>query len=307
MVTRGTGRSAEAQAFFEEFSGSLLTTPRAENLAQYRIDARQDFEPYVRRALSRHQVDIEDIEIDGIPCKQVTAPEWSAENGICIQYAFGGGAVGGSPYEDLIITIPLARYTRSRILMVDYRLAPEDPYPAAQQDMVRVYASLLDHYGADRLVVSGESAGGNLALALLQHIRDQKMAMPCCAALLSPWCDLTGQGDSHLFNDNRDPTLNNEWVDIAAALYANGTPLDDPAISPLFAEMHDLPVTIITTGSCDLLLSECLRLARKMRAAGVTCDLRVWEGMWHVFEFYNDLPESEQSILEIAEFIRVHT
>jgi len=307
MVNRGTGRSAEAQAYFEAFSGSLISTPRSENLAQYRIDTRQDNEPYVRRAISRHQVDIDDIEIDGIACKQITPPDWSAENGICIQYAFGGGAVGGSPYEDLIITIPLARYTRARILSVDYRLAPEHPYPAAQQDMALVYAQLLDQYGAHRLVLSGESAGGNLALALLLQIRDQKMALPRCAALLSPWCDLTGQGDSHLFNDNRDPTLNNEWVDIAAALYANGHALDSPGISPLFAEMNDLPATIITTGSCDLLLSECLRLAQKMRAAGVTCDLRVWEGMWHVFEFYNDLPESEQSIIEIAEFIRAHT
>ena len=307
MVTRGTGRSAEAQAFFEEFSGSLMSAPRSENLSQYRIDTREGFEPYVRRAMCRHQVEIEDIEIDGIACKQITPPDWSAENGVCIQYAFGGGAVGGSPYEDLIVTIPLARYARARILSVDYRLAPEHPYPAAQQDMVRVYAQLLDQYGAHRLVLSGESAGGNLALALLHHIRDQKMAMPRCAALLSPWCDLTGQGDSHLFNDNRDPTLNNEWVDIAAALYADGHALDDPGISPLFAEMKDLPATIITTGSCDLLLSECLRLSRKMRAAGVTCDLRVWEGMWHVFEFYNDLPESEQSIMEIAEFICAHT
>jgi acetyl esterase/lipase len=307
MVTRGTGRSVEAQAFFEEFSGSLLSIPRSENLPQYRIDSRQDFEPYVRRALGRHQVEIEDIEIDGIACKQITPPDWSVEKGVCIQYAFGGGAVAGSPYEDLIITIPLARYSGARIYSVDYRLAPEHPYPAAQQDMARVYLHLLNQYGAHRLVIGGESAGGNLALALLHHIRDQKMEMPGCAALLSPWCDLTAQGDSHLFNDNRDPTLNNDWVDIAAALYANGHALDDAGISPLFAAMHDLPATIITTGSCDLLLSECLRLARKMRAAGVTCDLRVWEGMWHVFEFYNDLPESEQSIIEIAEFIRVYT
>jgi monoterpene epsilon-lactone hydrolase len=306
MSSGKTGRSAEAQAFFEEFSGVKLKTPDVENLHQYRIDSREDFEPYIQRALNRYQVDIEDIQINGIPCKQITAPGWSPKDGLCIQYAYGGGAVAGSPYEDQIVTIPLAQFSNTRIVSVDYRLAPEHPYPAATQDMARVYDALLDRYGADRLAVCGESAGGNLTLALLLHLRDQKLAMPRCAALLSPWCDLSSQGDSHLFNDNRDPTLNNEWVDLAAALYANGRPLDDPGISPLFAEMNDLPPTIITTGSCDLLLSGCLRLARKMRAANVPCDLRVWEGMWHVFEFYNDLPESEQSIIEIAEFIRAH-
>ncbi len=189
--------------------------------------------------------------------------------------------------------------------MVDYQLSPEHPYPAPQQDMRKVYPELLRRYGAARLVVGGESAGGNQALGLMQHFRDQGLALPRCAFLFSPWCDLNNQGDSHAFNDGRDPTLNTPWVDVATDWHADGHPLDDPGISPLYGDMKDLPACIITTGSRDLLLSQCLRLARKMRAAGVSCDLRVNEGMWHVFEFY-PIPEAGQSLGEVAAFIKAH-
>jgi acetyl esterase/lipase len=171
--------------------------------------------------------------------------------------------------------------------------------------MHQVYPALLDKYGAHRLVVSGESAGGNQVLGLLQFARDHGLVLPRCAALFSPWCDLANQGDSHIFNDGRDPTLDNAWVDIAAAWHAGGTPLDDPGLSPIHGEMRGLPPCIITTGSRDLLMSQCLRLAQKLRAAGVECDLRVWDGLWHVFEFY-PIPEAELSIAEVADFIRRH-
>ena len=189
--------------------------------------------------------------------------------------------------------------------MVDYRLSPEHPYPEPQRDMRRVYPELLAQYGASRLVVSGESAGGNQALGLLQHILEQQLEMPSCAVLLSPWCDLSNSGDSHVFNYDRDPTLNNAYVDNASSLHANGHPLDDPGISPLYGDMHGLPPCMITSGSRDLLLSQCLRLAQKLRAAGVDCDLRVSEGMWHVFEFY-PVPEARESIREIVKFIEAH-
>ena len=120
-------------------------------------------------------------------------------------------------------------------------------------------------YGAARIAVSGESAGGNQALGLLHHLRDQGMPLPACAALLSPWCDLANQGDSHDFNDDRDPSLSRPWVDIAAGLHAAGHALDDPGISPLHGDMRGLPPVMITTGSRDLLLSQALRLAQPGR------------------------------------------
>jgi acetyl esterase/lipase len=281
---------------------AVVPLPDLDGLPRYREDVRAGFEPWVQSALAAFSGEIEDIEVAGIPCKQLTPDNWSGAGGTCIQYAYGGGYIGGSCHEDLIIAAPLAQLSESRIVMVDYRLSPEHPYPAPQQDMRQVYPELLAKYGAARLVVCGESAGGNQALGLLQHVRDRGLPLPRCAALFSPWCDLRNQGDSHLFNDGRDPTLSTPWTDIAAGWHANGHALDDPGISPLHGDMKDLPACIVTTGSRDLLLSQCLRLARKMRSAGVSCDLRVHEGMWHVFEFY-PIPEAEQSLREVAEFI----
>ena len=171
--------------------------------------------------------------------------------------------------------------------------------------MQQVYPALLEQYGANRLVVSGESAGGNQAVALMQSARNQGMPMPACAVLFSPWVDLTNNGDSHIFNDGRDPSLNNAWVDSATAMHANGIDPGNPGISPIFADMRGLPPCIITTGTRDLLLSQCLGLAQKLRAADVDCDLRVWEGMWHVFEFYA-ISEAQTSLQEVSAYIQAH-
>jgi acetyl esterase/lipase len=305
MTGRKADMSAAAADLYAELQSAGLAVPELDNLEQYRKDVRSGFDDYVRAAVETFQGEIRDIEVAGIPCKQLTPRHWSNADGRCIQYAYGGGYVSGSSYEDLIIAAPLAQLCEARIVMVDYRLSPEHPYPAPQQDMHQVYPELLARYGAARLVVCGESAGANQALGLMQQVRDLGLAMPGCAALFSPWCDLNNQGDSHIFNDGRDPTLSNLWTDIAASWHANGQALDDPGISPLYGDMHDLPPCIITTGSRDLLLSQCLRLAQKMRAAGVTCDLRVNEGMWHVFEFY-PIPEARRSIREVADFIKSH-
>ena len=171
--------------------------------------------------------------------------------------------------------------------------------------MQQVYQSLIKTYGSERLIVSGESAGGHQALGVMQYALTQGLALPACAILFSPWVDLTNQGDSHQFNDARDPTLNNAWVDSAAEMHAAGADLSDPGISPINGNLSGLPPCLITTGSRDLLLSQCLRLADGLHTAGVPCDLRVWEAMWHVFEFY-PIPEARQSLAQVADFIHAH-
>ncbi len=301
------GMSPQARAFIERLKGEAITLPSADNILQYRLDTRASYEPTVKRAIEKYALEIEAIHIDGTPCLQINPSDWSAHDGLCILYCYGGGMVEGGPYEDLIITTGLAHHLSARVVSVDYRLAPEHPYPAAQQDVTRVYAVLLDDYGASRLALAGESSGGNLALALMVQLRDQKIDLPLCAALFSPWVDLSSRGDNLEINDDRDPTLNTAWVNAAASLYAPNQALDDPAISPLYAELNGLPPIIISTGSRDLLLSGCLSLARKLRDSGVDCDLRVWEGLWHVFEFYDEIPEAAQSIREMADFIRAHS
>ena len=303
MSERDADISAEARALYRELCDAGLQIPTLDTLPAYREAVRAGFEANVQAAIADFDGDIETIDIDGVPCRQLTPRGWNAERDDCIYYAYGGGYVSGSTHEDQVLAAPLASRANARVVMVEYRLSPEHPYPAPQQDMRRAYPAMLARYGANRLVVSGESAGGNQALGLLQFARDQGLQLPRCAALFSPWCDLANRGDSHAFNDGRDPTLDNAWVDRAAAWHGAGATLDDPGISPLYGELHDLPPCIVTTGSRDLLLSQCLRLAQRLHAAGVTCDLRVWEGMWHVFEFY-PIPEAQRSVAEVAAFIR---
>ncbi len=304
MAGREADISSAAARVLAELQAAGLAVPTAENLPGYRSDTRAGFEASVRFAIDAFEGDIEDTRVADIACKQVTPEGWS-EDGIVALYAYGGGYVSGSPFEDLVVALPLATHSGARIVMVDYRLSPEHPYPLPQQDMYRVYSALLENHGAERLALCGESAGGNQVLGLLLRLRDEGRDMPFCAAVLSPWCDLTNRGDSHVFNDGRDPSLNGRWVDLAAGLHANGHPLDDPGISPLYGNLAGLPPVMITTGSRDLLLSQCLRLAQRLRAAGTVCDLRVWEGLWHVFEFY-PIPEAETSIREIAAFVLAH-
>jgi monoterpene epsilon-lactone hydrolase len=305
MTERYAGMSDEAAACYQQMLDEGMTIPERDNLQAYRDEIRAGFEAFVQAALAGFEGRIEMLEIDGVACRQITPAGWQADSGRCMLYAYGGGYVSGSTHEDQIIAVPLARLAGVRIVMPEYRLSPEHPYPAPQQDMRRVYAALLEHYDAARLIVGGESAGSNQALGLMHYARDRGLALPRCAVLLSPWCDLANQGDSHIFNDGRDPTLDNTWVDRAAAWHAGDTALDDPGLSPLHGDMSGLPPCIITTGSRDLLMSQCLRLAARLRAAGVECDLRVWDGLWHVFEFY-PIPEAQRSLAEIAAFIEAH-
>ncbi|MGD2172028.1 MAG: alpha/beta hydrolase [Gammaproteobacteria bacterium] len=294
--------SKDAARILEELEAESTGLPEREDLPRYRRETREKYRPWVEDALAAFDGEIKDIEINGVSCKQLTPAGWSQQTDACIQYAYGGGYISGSSYEDLIIAAPLAEHSNCRIIMVDYRLSPEHPYPAPQQDMQRVYPILLDVYGHQRLAVCGESAGGNQALGLLLHIRNNGLMMPACAALLSPWCDLADPHDE----EGRDPTLDKNWVETAAAWHAAGQPLDDPGISPIYGDLSGLPPTLITSGGRDLLLGMSRRLAEKMQDAGVDCRLEVRDGLWHVYEFY-PIPEAGQSIREIADYIHNHT
>ena len=305
MTRRMADMSSAAARLYQDLRDAGLEIPTRESLGTYRTALRDGSAAPIQAVVESFDGVIEMVDVNGIRCRQLTPCGWRSEHDRVILYAYGGGYVSGSTSEDQVITAPLAQRSGARIIMVEYRLSPEHRYPLPQQDMRQVYTALLAQYGAARLIVSGESAGGNQALGLMQHARDHGQALPRCAVLFSPWCDLANQGDSHIFNDARDPTLNNAWVDIAAGWHAGDCPLDDPGLSPIHGDMRGLPPCVITTGSRDLLLSQCLRLAAKLHAAGVKCDLRVWDGLWHVFEFY-PIPEAGLSILEIAEFIRAH-
>lgn len=239
------------------------------------------------------------ITIGNVPCLELVpageALAWS------ILYGFGGGFVQGSPVEDLPIAAPLCAATGARTIIPDYRLAPEHPWPAAVDDGFAVYRELARHPFA----IVGESAGGNLALALMQRAKATGVRLPGAAALMSPWCDLGNAGDSVTFNDGRDPSLavQSSWT--AARHYAGENSLADPGISPIHGAFDaGFPPIIVTTGTRDLHLSQAVRLSRVLTDCGVRAQLQVWEGLWHVFEWYDHLPEAKDSIRQIAAHLK---
>lgn len=254
--------------------------------------------PGGKRLAAALNVQITEGQVAGVPVQWVTPADLRHDH--ILLYFFGGGHITGSPDEDLSITARLAHYMGARVCAPHYRLAPEHPFPAARDDAVAVYADLA---AKGPIALAGESAGANLALALMGQITTR----PSAIALMSPWCDLTHQGDTITTLDGIDPSLDlTHQLQHMARAYAGGRALSDPEISPLFASVQGFPPTIITTGTRDLLLSDAARLSTKLRGAGVPVDLRVFEGMWHVFEYYPDLPEADLSTRGIAEFLTNH-
>lgn len=253
------------------------------------------------RAVESHGVTCADTEIAGITCMRVTPSVERDQRQIL--YLFGGGFIQGSPFEDLPITAALAAETGATIIAPQYRLAPEHPFPAALDDVTAVGQALLSKH--PETLLAGESAGGNLALALVHRLRGQRHVVPRAIAALSPAVDLDHLGDSQIAD--RDPVLHLSRSGDVRAAYLGNTDARQPDVSPIYGKFDpSFPPTLVTTGTRDLLLSGCARLARVMREAGAPIDLRIWEGMWHVFEYYPNIPEADASLSEIATFLDGH-
>jgi acetyl esterase/lipase len=191
-----------------------------------------------------------------------------------------------------------------RALAVDYRLAPEHPFPAALEDCLGAYRWLLKGVSLPRnLVIAGDSAGGNLTLATLLSLRDAGDPLPTAAVCLSPATDLEGTGES--FWTKRDPVQTPGFVLAMVRHYANGLDLRTPLVSPHYADLRGLPPLLIHAGGDEMLLSDATRLADKARAAGVEVNLEVWPRMWHVWHLLApSLPEARQAIDAICAFVR---
>ena len=287
-----------AQAFLTKAQPLTMMDTSPGPMAQRRREIYDAVAPGGKRLAADLGVQVTEGQVAGVPVQWVTPADLRHDH--TLLYFFGGGHITGSPDEDLSITARLAHYMGARVCAPHYRLAPEHPFPAAREDAVAVCRDLV---AKGRIALAGESAGANLVLALLGQIT----TMPQAVALLSPWCDLTHQGDTITTLDGIDPSLDfTNQLQHMAREYAGGRALSDPEISPLFAPVQGFPPTIITTGTRDLLLSDAARLSTKLRGAGVTVDLRVFEGMWHVFEYYPDLPEADLSTRGIAEFLTNH-
>jgi len=294
-----TQLSQEAAAFMARFPRSDERTDFT-RIADIRTETRAGFSPASMRAIERHQLVRDDIEVAGVPCERVASSVAGTASGRCL-FVFGGAFIVGDPFSDLPIIGAIAEWCRVEVIAPKYRLAPEHPSPAAADDCFTVYAELADEPGP--LIVAGESAGGNLALVTVQRAMLDGVRVPTAVAALSPAADLRPDRDLFGWSFDADPSLHpDRMLDVLDA-YVGAVEPTDPGVSPAFGGFEGFPPTIITTGSRDLFMPMCLRLTRKMIRAGVDVTTRVWDGLWHVFEYYDQFPESAESLREIAAFL----
>jgi monoterpene epsilon-lactone hydrolase len=221
----------------------------------------------------------------------------------------GGGFALGSAAGSVGLASDLARRTGMRAVSVDYRLAPEHPYPAALDDVTAAYRALLEQAGnADHIVVSGESAGGNLAIELLIAGKAEDLTMPAAALLLSPMTDLTVSGSSYAGKAHADPAISERAIRTRVADYLAGTDPADPLVSPIFADLSGLPPLLIQAGSHEVLLDDATRLAAKAAADDVAVILDITPGVPHVFQaFAALLDEGDAALNRIARFVKDNT
>jgi acetyl esterase/lipase len=247
----------------------------------------------------------ERIDMAGVPALRQQAPASQAQGGLLLLH--GGGFVLGGAASHGGLAAHLAEATATVAYLPDYRLAPEHPYPAALDDAVAAYRWLLQKHAPGRLLLAGDSAGGNLALATAIAIRDAGLPPPAAMVLLSPWLDLSLSGDSIREQAEHDPVLRPSWISLCARHYAGSLALDDPRVSPLFADLRGLPPLLIHVGGDEILLSDAQRLQQHAAAAGVDAELHCFEGLWHDFQLHAGLlAEADASLAEIGAFARRH-
>ncbi len=243
------------------------------------------------------------IDSGGVAGELVATPASRSDR--YVLYLHGGGYVTGSPALYRNFTWRIATATGARVLVIDYRLAPEHPFPAALDDAFAACRWLMGAKAAPRgTVIMGDSAGGGLALALLMKLRDCGHERPAAAVALSPWTDLALTGDSFLRNEKEDPMLTVASTRMFAASYLAGADPRHPYASPVYGNPAGLPPTLIHAGSDEILRDDAVRMAENMRRAHCHVEIDVWRRMPHVWHLFAPvLPEANAAIARIGAFI----
>lgn len=247
-------------------------------------------------------INYREIDIDGMYGEWVSVNRAHMKKYV-ILHCHGGGYSTGSSIYARTLTSKLASSTSMDVLCFDYRLAPEHPYPAATEDAMKVWDHLmLLGYGARDVILTGDSAGGNLALSLVLKLKEQGRLLPRGLVLMSPWTDLTSSGKSFQTRAEVDPVLDSAYIDRMVEAYAVGQDLKDPFVSPLFGSFEGFPPTYIQVGENEILLSDSKRLHQAFVEANVSVKMDIYKGMWHVFQM-SPVKAAKEAMDKNAEFI----
>jgi acetyl esterase/lipase len=267
-------------------------------------ELRRSFEALTARLRPARGVSVRHASLHGIDCDWLVPA--GCDDAPVLLYLHGGAYVMGSPRTHRRLVGHIARAAGVRALLPDYRLAPEHPFPAGLEDACGVYRELLDQgHAPQRIAIGGDSAGGGLTVSTLLALRGAGTALPAAAVLLSPWLDLGGSGDSMRTRAALDPLFRPEDMAATAAHYCAEDETRNPLVSPVYADVHDLPPTFIQVGDHEILLSDATRFSDRLSSAGGKVTLQIWPQMWHVFQFFvGQMPESGRAIRDIGDFLR---
>jgi len=250
--------------------------------------------------------DVFTVEVDagGVPAEWVSIGDQAADR--IVLYFHGGAYVMGYRNPHRAIAGRIARAAKARVLLPEYRLAPEHPFPAAVDDAVACWRWLTSEgYSARQMAIAGDSAGGGLALATLLALKAAGSPLPACAVGLSPWTDLEGTGPTAQPGAVNDPMLTPDGLKSSGLQYA-ANDLQNPLAAPLHGDLEGLPPLLLQVGTREILLSDSTRFAEKAGAAGVEVTLEVEEGLIHVWQMLPGVPEAESAIDRIGAFIARH-
>lgn len=287
-----------AKDAYKAIVASGATTPQ---------ELRKVFENVASATPLQPDIKCEKVNAGGIDAEWICAPNASADRAVL--YVHGGGYVIGSVNTHRDLMARVSRASGARVLGINYRLAPENPFPAAVDDSVAAYRWMLAQgLKPNRIAVAGDSAGGGLTVATLVAIRDAKLPVPGAGVCLSPWVDLEGTGESMTSRAAVDPVVQREGLLGMAAAYLGGKNPRTPLAAPLYADLKGLPPLLIQVGDAETLLDDSTRLNDRAKAAGVKTKLEVWPEMIHVWQlFAGFLPEGQQAVDGIGAFLKEHT
>ncbi len=281
----------------------IAKRPRSDDIGQRRRDIDARGKGYKLPG----DVIVEPVSADGVKAEWTSTPD--ADRSKAILYLHGGGYVIGSLDSHRHVAAEAGRTARARTLVLDYRLAPEHPFPAAVEDAVAGYRFLLaGGVQPGGITIAGDSAGGGLVVAAMMAIRDAGLRQPACGWAISPWVDMEAIGESMISKAATDPTVQQAGILDMAKLYLHGADPRSPLAAPIYGDLRGLAPLLIQVGAAETLLDDAIRLARIAGAADVAVDLQIWPEMIHVWHLYHpELAAGRRAIAAGGEFARAMT